>query len=70
MAWQHHEHNCTDDQLFAVAARVAMEDVKKRSDDMKAAVDIPDFIKVKRKGKGETRKWYEGPNVGMIFKKR
>ena len=43
--WQHHENNCTDDQLFAEAARVAMEDAKKRSGDMKAAADIPDFIK-------------------------
>jgi len=29
---------------------------------------IPDFIKVKRKGRGEASKWYEGFKKGMVFK--
>ena len=29
MAWQYHESACTDDQLFAEAARETMEDAKK-----------------------------------------
>ena len=49
ITWQYHENTCADDQLFAEAARGAMEGAKKRSEDLDT--NIPDFIKVKRKVK-------------------
>ena len=51
---------------MAQAAIVSIEEAKARAKEKEAV--IPDFIKVKRKGRGEASKWYEGLKTGMVFK--
>ena len=65
IAWQHHLNNCIDDQLMVDVARVVVDEAKAIAQENGA--DVPEFIKVKRKGKGEASKWLEGPKPGMVF---
>lgn len=63
MDWQQHEHNRIEDEMFAGRPQAATAEAKGRT-----KADVPDFIKVKRKGEGEASKWYEGTTPGMVFK--
>ena len=65
----HYETTQTDDQLFVEAARAAVEAARKRSEHNEITANIPGFIGVKRKGKGEASKCYVGFKTGMVFKK-
>lgn len=67
MARQHRVSGCVDDQLMADAAQAASEEAKASLKHRDA--DLPDFIKVKRKGKGEASRWYECTKPGMICEK-
>ena len=65
VAWQHHLNRCVEDQLMANVARTAVEEAKARAKEDGA--NVPEFIKAKRKGKGEASKWFEGAKPGMVF---
>ena len=64
--WQHHLNSCTEDQLMEDIAKAAIEEAKARATANEA--EVPEFIKVKRKGKCQASKWFEGTEPGMVFK--
>ena len=66
IAWQHHLNGCTEDQLMENIANAAIEEANARATANEA--EVPEFIKVQKKGKGQASNWFEGTKPGMVFK--